>query len=121
VQGLEDEGGVVAALAGRAQLAASAVRNRTRSVTPASAASSFASAMEASSESIPSARRLGNALASEMLDQPMPQPASSTRAPSASSRARSSGTVPNQPARSLTNMGRLKLAMASRQSVPYSG
>ncbi|MDF2739279.1 MAG: hypothetical protein K0S88_645 [Actinomycetia bacterium] len=101
--------------------AASTTRNRTRSATPASAASRWASVIEASSESIPSTRSDGNALASEMLDQPIPQPTSSTRAPSASRRASSSGTAANHPARSLTNMGRLKLAMASRQSAPYSG
>ena len=51
----------------------------------------------------------------------MPQPMSRARAPSVARRASTSGAAANQPARSLTNMGRLKLAMASRQSAPYSG
>ncbi len=56
----------------------------TRSPTPAASALRLASATDASSESMPSTRSNGNARASAMLDQPTPQPTSSTRAGAAS-------------------------------------
>jgi hypothetical protein len=102
--------------------AASCTWKVTRSANLSASAFALASAMDSSSRSKPSTRAFGYARAMEMLDHPVPQPMSATRAGgSARSRSWTSGTAGSHslPIR-LTNIARLAYAMPSRMSAPYS-